>query len=577
MGAANATLSEALGHLDTTWVAVRDSVLNDRHLFWIGSGISRDRFPALPALLDQLFKTLHAAQDPTNPDCPYFKTAEEIVRDFSHVDGLDLRQPPAAWPPASKEVLFDELAGKYAEVLDKRVNILGGSLDIPFDILHLDETYSAAAVAPDAEHRLLALLVAEGAVTQIVTTNWDPLTERAHQALGVGPTLWVIACTAELDGAGGGAIVFKVHGCAERTRADPEKYKPHMVATHYQITRWSIDALFNPFVEKLRTLLRERPSLFVGISGQDFNLQSQCIAASCNAPAVAFPPSRVTFSGTVGVPQRQILQAVYGENYGPNAQAIDTAAALPLDAKPLLGALYVLLVFEKIRVILETGEAQFASDEQRAFARTGLTRLRAILCSRFDALGANDRWQVLSREMPGFIARLLKIYRTQRLPPNEESYAQIHPLSPALMADDQNLAGTNLHWLCLALVAFSAVAGGPWQLRIPIEIDGSDGQLRINGPFGETSLFFASQDVTAKALLQRANAIVPGSGRKVVVVYPVGNERKESRRNPARILPGGSKPGEPREVWFQGFALDFLATVDLIKSLKQEISAAVPL
>jgi hypothetical protein len=350
-----------------------------------------------------------------------------------------------------------------------------------------------------------------------------------------------------------------------------------MVATHNQITRWSIEPFFKPFVERLRALLRERPSLFVGISGQDFNLQSQCVAASCNGPAVPFPPSRVTFSGTVGVPQRQILEAVYGENYGPHSQAIDTAAALPLYGKPLLGALYVLLVFEKLRVILETSDAQFASDEQRALARTELATLRASICLRFDALGNNERWRALSQEVPAFIARLLELYRNQRLPANSESYAQIHRLNPSMMALDQNLTGTNLHWLCLALAAFSAVAVGPWQLLIPTEIDGSDGQLRINGPSGETSLFFASQDITAKARLQRANAIVPGSGRKVLLIYPVGNERKESRRNPARILPGGSKPGEPREVWFQGFALDFLATVDLITSLKQEISAAVPL
>src|ERR1043166_1877547 len=106
MGAADATLSEALGHLDTTWAAVRDSVLNDRHLLWIGSAISRDRFPALGALLEQLFAALHAAQDPEDPNCPYFKTAQEIVRDFSRVQGLDMRQPPAAWPIPSKHALF---------------------------------------------------------------------------------------------------------------------------------------------------------------------------------------------------------------------------------------------------------------------------------------------------------------------------------------------------------------------------------------------------------------------------------------------------------------------------------------
>jgi hypothetical protein len=124
MGAHDATLTEALVHLDTTWVGVRDSVLNDRHLLWIGSGISRERFPALPELLERLFASLHAAQDPANPDCPYFKTAVEIVRDFSHVIGLDLRQPPATWTPGLKDALF----AAY-NVADAEFQFLSGAIE----------------------------------------------------------------------------------------------------------------------------------------------------------------------------------------------------------------------------------------------------------------------------------------------------------------------------------------------------------------------------------------------------------------------------------------------------------------
>ena len=99
-----------------------------------------------------------------------------------------------------------------------------------------------------------------------------------------------------------------------------------MIATHYEITTWSMVDVYKPFFEKLRTLLRERPSLFVGISGQDINLQSQFVVASCNGPAVGFPPARVTFSAdAIGVPQREILQAVHGNNYPPNQNAITSS------------------------------------------------------------------------------------------------------------------------------------------------------------------------------------------------------------------------------------------------------------
>ena len=574
MAAHDATLTEALVHLDTTWVGIRDSVLNDRHLLWIGSGISRERFPALPELLERLFNSLHTAQDPANPDCPYFKTAVEIVDDYSHVHGLDLRQPPVAWAPALRAALFEELTNNYGKVLGKNVNTAGVSRNIPFDILTLDATYSDPTVMPDAEHRFIALLMAEGAVTQIVTTNWDPLTERAHKALGVSPDPRVIACVAELDGAGGAAIIFKVHGCAERSMAEPMKYKKHMIATHHQITRWSIDPLFRPFFEKLRTLLRERPSIFVGISGQDFNLQSQCVAVSCDGPAIGFPPPRVTFSGVVGVPQREILQAIHGDNYAPNEAVINSAAALPLYGKPLFGALYVSLLLKKLNIILGAGEAYFDSDEQRALARSGLVTLRDTLCARFDAIAWADRWRLLATELPAVVARLLELYRNQRLPAGAENYTQLDSQNPEAMSANPNLSSLNLHWLALALATLSAGAVGAWRLQASTAADGSDGQLRVVTPAEETCIFLSRQGVSAVQELERTGAIVTGSGRKVLLIYPVGSEPKSLRRHPGMVLPGGHPAIGPREVWFEDCARDYPTASDLVTSLKQEISAA---
>jgi len=67
------------------------------------------------------------------------------------------------------------------------------------DLLELQKIYSDVSVLPDAEHRLISLLIAEGAVSELITTNWDPLIERAYAALGCTPTLMVVACNAEMD------------------------------------------------------------------------------------------------------------------------------------------------------------------------------------------------------------------------------------------------------------------------------------------------------------------------------------------------------------------------------------------
>src|SRR4029077_12322583 len=155
----------------------------------------------------------------------------------------------------------------------------GGALNVPWDFLRLHEIYSEPTLVPDADHRFLALLIAEGAVSEIVTTNWDPLVERAYEALELPPPLEVVACNPELQRQCLGALFLKIHGCAKRMVDDPDLYRPHMVATRTDITEWDQLALFQPFKEKVRAILRERPAIFVGLSGQDFNLQALWVTA----------------------------------------------------------------------------------------------------------------------------------------------------------------------------------------------------------------------------------------------------------------------------------------------------------
>lgn len=261
----------------------------------------------------------------------------------------------------------------------------GTPLEIPFDILKLDEKYSDPAVEPDAEHRLIALLISEGAISEIVTTNWDPLIERAYSSLGRLPLLRSIACSQDIDGAPGRTI-FKVHGCAEMSRLNPSRYKSHLIATDNHILNWTSKPEFLPIRERLSVLLRERPSLFVGISGQDFNLQVNFVQA--NLGQFDFPPARVTFAEEgLGNSQSQLLRAVHGEDaYWAHKVAIDEKATLRLFTKPLFGGLYVSLVLSKINKILEAGDATFMSEDNRNHARLMTDRLLAVIREKYDRL-----------------------------------------------------------------------------------------------------------------------------------------------------------------------------------------------
>jgi len=126
-----------------------------------------------------------------------------------------------------------------------------------------------------------------------------------------------------------------------------------MVATRGDINRWNADAFFQPFREKVRTMLREKPAIFIGISGQDFNLQAECATATAGGVAYPLNPPRIVFTvERIDPPQRAILEGFYGDRYSANVTAVNEIAALPLYGKPLLGALFVQLLIEKLVCLL---------------------------------------------------------------------------------------------------------------------------------------------------------------------------------------------------------------------------------
>jgi len=42
---------------------------------------------------------------------------------------------------------------------------------LPWDLLELQKIYTMSSVLPDAEHRLIFAAIAEGAVSELITTN----------------------------------------------------------------------------------------------------------------------------------------------------------------------------------------------------------------------------------------------------------------------------------------------------------------------------------------------------------------------------------------------------------------------
>jgi hypothetical protein len=573
MGAANATLTEALALLRDRWANETEGLLNGRYSFWLGSGISRERYPDLYELIDRLLNNLQAGVDPLNAHCPYSRALKAVL-DLTTAGPVDITKPPVEWPDI--KVIIEQLRDRYSKALDVELRIGGSAKELFWDVLKLQELYGDASVPPDAEHKFLALLIAEGIATDLVTTNWDPLIEFASDACSpdAAPTMRIVARNEEVAGSRDlGARLVKVHGCARKALGDPGTFKGFLVVTETHINEFTTIELKRPFRELVQTILREKPALFIGLSGQDHDLQEACIAASLGRTSFPVGQSQVLFAAArITAAHHGILKAIYRQGYADHAEEIDKRAALPLNAKPLLGSLYVLGLEGKISALLRAAPVDFTA-VHRTLVERAIERLEALLCERYDAIAdPNARWRQLADEVPSTVGRFLSIYRRQETPVAPGAYEPFSSQSPSQMAIDPAVAESVLPRLFLAIALF--VEGESrllWEAK-PGTAGGENGQLTVEIDGRSVRVFLINGSGTGLVRLMR-HGFIDGDARRAVVVYPSESEPRVARRgSPRRPMPGGPV-ADRLEIWL-GDLVDEGQTLDeLVKEFQRKLAA----
>src|SRR5262249_39249726 len=152
-----------------------------------------------------------------------------------------------------------------------------------------------------------------------------------------------------------GRRLTKVHGCACRSVSDSTK-RNLMVATRSELQAWQTSHDRDPIKELVRNILRERPSLFVGISGQDWNIQVEVLTAFANLDTyVSLLPTILFAQGSLTQAQRTVLRHMLGDSYTSNPTVIEQKSTLGLYSKPFLGALYILTLRRKLDIAIKTG------------------------------------------------------------------------------------------------------------------------------------------------------------------------------------------------------------------------------
>jgi len=136
MGADDATLTEALKELRDNWALEVDGVLADKYSIWLGSGISRKRFPGLKELLGNILTRLQGMVNAGDPRCPFQRLLNEVF-ELTTVRGIDPATSVPLWNGGNPNELIEQLISKYPEVFDKDLRENGVARDLFWDVLGL--------------------------------------------------------------------------------------------------------------------------------------------------------------------------------------------------------------------------------------------------------------------------------------------------------------------------------------------------------------------------------------------------------------------------------------------------------
>ncbi len=537
---------------------------------WVGSRISDARYPNLDGLLTILLDALHGlAADPADPTDPARQTLD-LILDRVAVPDLKRSTPFSNWHDDQQKEVLKTLWDQYDEVLNTPYHPGGEYKSLVRDVLHVEELYDQPGVKPDAEHRFIALLVAEGTVRDIVTTNWDPLIEDAHaQAANGSPAhpMHTVVRAADLAPVGSDPKVTKMHGCARTARQGEEAFDL-IVATSDDVLRWTKVDARKPIRDLVSHVARCHTVLYIGLSGQDFNIQLQHVDAGLAVEGVYTPNApRVLFSGgKLDDTKSRVLRAAYGpQNMALHHTDIEKKALVPLYAKPLLGALYAYILREKLRAFARA----LPDGPHRDLALRGVDALVRRVGASVDAHeDPQTRWRFVSDSVARFVSSFVSVYRHGRAVPDRWDY---HPLTKEADPDPQ----PSDYWLALLIgVLAEGQDQGRWTFGFTPD---APEQLRIRAPTSDGAPVFIPVYVVCDGLMssQIPSFASPSTSGPYLVIHTSadpGTARPPA--TPFAPLSMRAAPPVPQVLYRNDWVRDGADPVDLMHEKLRELALA---
>lgn len=565
--AATITVPETLALLDGQFASVATGVADDRYVLWLGSGISFGRVDGLRQVVAKVLEFLRVRIVPGDPACRFaraLRAALAIAPTTPEEDArIDFAQSVASWPDANNIVV--RLCSNYARLLD--VNVQGEPDDfLLWEAVDLRATFADPAKPPDVEHLCLAILVLEGACTNLASANWDGLIEGAIAAMTGGqPALSVCARPEDLRNPAPRGRLIKFHGCALLATHNEAVYRPFLVARQSQINGWAAWPESAAVRGRLVDLVSTKPTLMIGLSAQDANIQALFAQAAAQMAWrwPSDPPSFVFSANELGVDHQGLLQNVYRQDMRPgNRQQIVDEARIQAYAKPLLLALVLHLLCSKVRALVDLAPCAMPVADRQSL-QDGVIALRdqlAAIVTPNPLAFINafiDQW-----------GRSLHLIRNGSLTHAAGRYQPLTVESVANIATNPGLPASGLRETAVAvgLIGYG-VSRGEWQIDAPASNAVRDGMFRLHAPSGEAKVFLTSGPTSALQLKQDGHVV---DAEEPIVIH--GHKLVPAMARSPRAAPGRTGRRVIREVSLASL-LESSATLDeLFQRFRMELA-----
>jgi hypothetical protein len=511
--ASSITVAETLELLEGRFAAMADGIADNRYAVWLGSGISKQRFPDVGEIIRRVLSFLHAQGEEEEFDGPHRVALNEAL-DIANLpqrerDAIDLTQPPEQWPNLAE--VESRLWDNYSQLFDIRVE--GKKADyLLWDGLDVRGVYGAD-LTPDIEHLCIAILASEGAISEIASTNWDGLIEGAAKSLNgsVEQLVRLIVLPVDTRKPGSALDLLKFHGCAVLAKQDPDTYRPALVASRTQITHWTDKPDLEPIRASMRQWATSKPTLMVGLSAQDQNIQQIFSAAKADMPWSwpADPPAHVFAGGALGQHHKSILKQVYDSDYEENMTSIEEGALIKAYAKQLFAAVVLYVLVKKLCSYMREAHAPQLEDSDFDELAEGL----GVLCRKV-AESADGH--------PDFIERLIAIQRRalelfqQGTEPDATAhgYRPIGNLPRHRIPSDAALTTNGIREMAATLAVLGrGEEKGHWTVSLG-PVDGIEGAVKVSAKYSDSAFFFAANSKAAVQL----RACITGPDGDVAII-----------------------------------------------------------